>query len=78
MDYTLYPVNLREPLPCIPVPLAGDDPDVLLDLQIAVNRVYHEGPYVRAVDYTIEPEPPLNEADTNWINERLQTAGFRR
>ncbi len=78
MDYTLYPVNLREPLPCIPVPLAGDDPDVLLDLQIAVNRVYREGPYTRAVDYTIEPEPPLNEADTNWVNERLQTAGFRR
>ncbi|MBI3913232.1 MAG: DUF4058 family protein, partial [Chloroflexi bacterium] len=35
MDYTLYPVDLRELLPCIPVPLAGQDPDVPLDLQIA-------------------------------------------
>lgn len=77
MDYTLYPVNLREPLPCIPVPLAGDDPDVLLDLQIAVNRVYREGPYLRAVDYTAVPNPPLNDADTAWVNERLRAAGFR-
>ncbi len=78
MDYTLYPVNLREPLPCIPVPLAGDDPDVLLDLQIAFNRVYREGPYVRAVDYTAVPPPPLNDSDAAWVNERLRAAGFRR
>jgi hypothetical protein len=77
MDYTLYPVNLREQLPCIPIPLAGEDPDVLLDLQIAANRVYREGPYVRAVDYTAVPTPPLNEGDTTWANEQLHAAGFR-
>ena len=44
MDYTLYPVDLKEPLPCIPVPLAGQDPDVLLDLQIAASRAYQGGP----------------------------------
>jgi hypothetical protein len=78
MDYTLYPINLREPLPCIPVPLAGDDPDVLLDLQIAFNRVYREGPYKRAVDYTAVPPPPLDETDAAWVDKRLLTAGFRR
>ena len=35
MDYTLYPVKVREPLPCIAVPLTGQDPDALLDLQVA-------------------------------------------
>jgi len=77
MDYTLYPIRLREPLPCIPVPLAGQDPDVLLDLQVAVNRVYREGPYARAVDYSGEPEPPLSEADAAWADELLRAAGLR-
>jgi hypothetical protein len=77
MDYTLYPIHLRELLPCIPVPLAGQDPDVLLDLQVAVNRVYREGPYARAIDYSGEPEPPLKEANVAWADELLCAAGLR-
>ncbi|MEE8390751.1 MAG: DUF4058 family protein [Anaerolineae bacterium] len=77
MDYVLYPIRLREPLPCIPVPLAGQDPDVLLDLQVAANRVYREGPYIRAIDYCDPPDPPLNEADAAWAGELLCTAGLR-
>ncbi len=77
MDYTLYPVHLREPLPCIPVPLAGEDPDVLLDVQIAANRVYHEGPYRRMVDYSVEPDPPLSEEDAAWADGLLRAAGLR-
>lgn len=78
MDYTLYPISLQEPLPCIPVPLAGQDPDVLLDLQVAANRVYQEGPYDRAIDYSDDPEPPLNEIDAAWADERLRSVGWRR
>lgn len=77
MDYTLYPVRLREPLPCIPVPLAGQDPDVLLDLQVAANRVYREGPYRRMVDYSVEPDPPLSEEDAAWADGLLRAAGLR-
>ncbi len=77
MDYTLYPVKLRETLPCIPVPLAGADPDVLLDLQVAFNRAYLDGPYLRAVDYTAEPDPPLREEDRPWAAELLRAAGLR-
>lgn len=76
MDYTLYPIRLLEPLPCIPVPLAGADPDVLLDLQVAMNRVYREGPYRRAIDYTRPPNPPLSEANLAWAEERLRLAGM--
>lgn len=74
IDYTLYPVDLREPLPCIPVPLAGEDPDVPLDLQIAVRRVYEEGPYLRAIDYSQPPESPLPEDDATWAEEVLHAA----
>jgi hypothetical protein len=55
----LFDIRICELLPCIPVPLVGQDPDVLLDLQVAANRVYREGPYARAVDYSGEPDPPL-------------------
>lgn len=77
MDYTLYPVDLQEPLPCIPVPLAGEDSDVPLDLQFAANRVFREGPYDRAVDYGAEPDPPLAGADAAWMDHVLRSAGRR-
>lgn len=77
MDYTLYPVDVREILPCIPVPLAGNDPDVPLDLQVAAQRAYREGPYLRAVDYSRAPEPPLGEDDARWAEARLLEIGLR-
>ncbi|MGH9365421.1 MAG: DUF4058 family protein [Thermoanaerobaculia bacterium] len=78
MDFVLYPFDVREILPCIPVPLAGEDPDVPLDLQVAVERTYRGGPYLRAVDYTVAPEPPLNEEDAAWADALLRQAGLRQ
>jgi hypothetical protein len=78
MDYTLYPISLREPLPCIPVPLAGDDPDIPLDLQIAFQDVYRRALYQRMIDYSLPPpEPPLSDQDTIWVDTQLQAAGWR-
>ncbi len=77
MNYTLYSIGLRDLLPCIPVPLSGDDPDVLLDLQVAFNRVYREGPYLRAIDYSADPYPPLDEDDAAWADELLRSSGLR-
>lgn len=77
MDYTLYPVDLKEALPCIPVPLAGQDPDVLLDLQIAASRAYQGGAYSRVVDYLAEPEPLLSSEDSAWADQLLRAAGRR-
>ena len=77
MDFTLYPVNLREMLPCIPVPLANGDPDVLLDLRVAAIRTYQDGPYLRLVDYSAEPVPSLKPEDAAWADEMLRAAGLR-
>ena len=43
--FDLYPRRLPERLPRIRVPLAGDDPDVPLDVQAGVERVYEAGSY---------------------------------
>ncbi len=77
MDYTLYPVDVREVLPCIPVPLAGNDPDVPFDAQFAANRTYRGGPYLRRIDYTAPPDPPLNDDDAAWADALLRAAGLR-
>jgi len=61
----------------VPVPLAGDDPDVPLDIQVAVDRTYRGGPYLGAVDYTAEPDPPLDEDDALWADALLRAAGLR-
>ena len=71
IDYTLYPIALRESLPCIPVPLAHDDPDIPLDLQMAVQEVDRRALYNRMVDYSRTPEPPLSSEDRAWVHEML-------
>jgi Protein of unknown function (DUF4058) len=76
--YIGYPATLREPLPCIEVPLRTGDPEVLLDLQAAFNRAYDGGPYrLGDVDYDQPPSPPLGPADVEWANGLLRQAGLR-
>jgi hypothetical protein len=71
MAYQAFGVGLREWLPCIPVPLKQDEPDVPLDLQFVFNRAYEGGPYLRgAVDYSaMPPEPSLGAEDAAWAAE---------
>jgi hypothetical protein len=78
MDYTLYPVGVREILPCLPVPLSGNDADVPFDLQVVVDRTYRGGPYLRAIDYGADPEPLLEPEDAEWAAALLRAAGLRR
>jgi Protein of unknown function (DUF4058) len=67
LAYQVFPCSIREWLPCIPVPLKQDEPEVPLDLQFVFNRAYDDGPYLRgAVDYAKPPEPPLSGDDAGW------------
>jgi hypothetical protein len=69
--YQVFPVSLREWLPCISVPLKEDETEVLLDLQVVFNRAYDGGPYRRgAVDYAGTPSNPLlTPEDAAWAAE---------
>jgi hypothetical protein len=68
--YRVYPCPLRGRLPQIRVPLADPDPDVILDIQEALEKVYYEGRYMWRVRYHEPCEPPLRRADQEWANER--------
>jgi hypothetical protein len=75
-NFQLFPVTLREWLPCFPVPLREGETEVLLDLQHLFNRVYDTGPYRRgAVDYSQPPRPPLTGEAAEWAADRVAEFG---
>jgi hypothetical protein len=63
-----WPIRLRDPLPTIPVPLAAPDPDVLLDLQTLLHRIYDRAHYNRFI-YANQPEPALSSEDQEWARQ---------
>jgi hypothetical protein len=69
-----WPVGLRERLPPIPVPLTPPDPDVVLDLQEVVHKVYDAADYGKYI-YGEEPSPPLTPADAEWAKQFVPPNG---
>ncbi|RUT09010.1 hypothetical protein DSM106972_010630 [Dulcicalothrix desertica PCC 7102] len=68
----LWPLKLQDTLPIIPIPLKEPDPDAVLDLQNALNKIYDEAGYDLSIDYHQLPPPPaLSQADKDWIEARL-------
>jgi hypothetical protein len=61
----IWPLQLRDPLPTIPIPLRHPAPDISLNLQEALHRVYDAARYQNYI-YTGSPEPPLNTEDAAW------------
>ncbi len=70
--FQFYPCRLRDRLPRIGVPLAGDDPDVPLDLQAGLARVYEAGAYDDQADYAKPCHPPLASEDQAWAAELIR------
>ncbi|MGA2069095.1 MAG: DUF4058 family protein [Thermoguttaceae bacterium] len=68
----VYAWTLRDRLPAVPVPLSGDDPDVLLDLQAAFTTTYDRAGYDYALDYRRMVEPPLEAPVADWVRSVLK------
>ena len=66
----VWPWKLRDPLPIIPIPLSGTDPDARLDLRAALDRVYDEQGYSDYI-YSGQPEPRLAPDDAAWAAQFL-------
>ncbi len=67
----VYAWSLRQRLPVIPIPLAGGDPDALLDLQAIFSGVYDRAGYDYSLQYQRPVTPPLSENDAAWAHSLL-------
>ncbi|MCI0395425.1 MAG: DUF4058 family protein [Chloroflexi bacterium] len=52
----VWPIQLDQPLPAVPVPLLPPDPDTVLDLQAAFTAAYDLMGYDLMIDYDQAPE----------------------
>jgi Protein of unknown function (DUF4058) len=62
----LYAFGLRQPIPSITVPLAGEA-SVVLDLQLLLHQIYDRARFQMAIDYQQILIPQLSEADQVWV-----------
>jgi hypothetical protein len=74
----VWPIQLQERLPRVPVPLLEGDPETPLDLGAVVASVYERGAFGRRLDYSEAPPPPaLPEASAAWMDALLREQGRR-
>lgn len=68
----IWPMQLHDPLPPIPVPLDPGEQDVTLALQSCLDRAYDEGRYRTELDYDQPLAPPLSDLQLAWVQECLK------
>ena len=72
-DSSVWPINIRQPLPTVPIPLLAPDPSVLLHIGQALHTAYERARYDLRVDYRKRPMPPLLPADAAWAEALLRS-----
>jgi hypothetical protein len=60
------------PLPPIPVPLAKPDHDIPLDVQPMIDEIYQRFRYQRSIDYAKPLSPPLDHAESAWLEKQVR------
>lgn len=70
--FEVYPRTVAQRLPRIRVPLAGEDPDVRLDLQAALDEAYEAGSYREGIAYHAPCQPPLAREVQAWADELIR------
>ena len=70
-EFAVWYWDLRDSLPVIAVPLTGDRPDAVLDLQDAFARTYGRFYAERLAYREAPPSPRLQPADEAWVVSRL-------
>jgi len=75
--YEIYTATLQKRLPRFRLPLASDDRDTVVDLQVAFTRAFDQGTFSGQVDYTRDPSVPLSDEDRKWLQEMLKQEKLR-
>lgn len=72
--YEIYAASIRKRLPKFRLPLAADDRDTVVDLQLAYLRAFDQGRLESRVDYgaALHPDVKLSDDDRSWAAEQIQ------
>ena len=64
----VWAVDVKEPLPVIPVPLKAPDKDTFLDLNQALKELYEQRALDKSIDYSeAPPSPAFSEEELEWM-----------
>ena len=77
-DASLYAFSMRQPIPVFVMPLAEGSECIAIDLKPIIDEVYILGSYDRDIDYQLDPDPPLSDADRAWLDQLLRKQGLRK
>jgi len=72
MKAEVWPIELADTLPVVPLPLLPPDPDVPLDLQAVIESIYERAGYDLDVDYSAPPWPHLTDEQLVWAENLLE------
>jgi hypothetical protein len=74
---SLEAFNLQRALPRFRLPLAGDDRDMVVELNVIFNRAYDLGGFLGKIDYNAAPVPTLQDPDRQWLDMLLRKQKLR-
>ena len=73
----LYGFSVRQEIPKFLLPLQPGDSEHLVDLQSLLVQVYNQARFDMAINYRLDPVPPLKSEDKIWAEELLREKGLR-
>jgi Protein of unknown function (DUF4058) len=73
----LYPFNLQDPMPNIPIPLQPSDPEPIIDLKQLIEDITVRSGYSHFINYNLDPTPTLSKPDQDWLDRLLSGANLR-
>ncbi len=70
----LYPFNVTEPIPQFLFPLQPPDEEPVVNLAEFLGQVYQEAALDLAIDYSVQPVPPLSESDFLFVQSLAESS----
>jgi hypothetical protein len=67
----LYSFDVQHPIPLLPLPLAPNDDEPILNLHQLLDEIYEQAGFDLTIDYTQPPIPALNGDNWAWVQTLL-------
>lgn len=76
--FDVWLMQLPQCLRRIRIPLAGEEADVVVDLQAILDQCYDVGRFDERLNYRGDCPPPLSQKNAKWIDELLRKKKLRK